>query len=74
MLNIKNIYFLIGEGLGVMFIISLIYLFLNNRELSLIDMIKMVGILYVPQRIGLYLQCKNLVDRKIRRMEVEERG
>ena len=74
MFNIKNKYFLIGEGLGLLFIISLTYLFLNNRELSLVDMMKMVGILYIPQRIALYLQCLSLVEDRFRKMKDEKRG
>ncbi len=65
-------YSIIGEILGLLFITSLVYVYINNREIELIGMLKMVVVLYVPQRIALYLQCKSLVDKKIRQMEKKE--
>ncbi len=65
-------YSIIGELLGVLFVTSLVYVFMNSRELELIVMLKMVVVLYVPQRIALYLQCKSLVDKKLRQMEKKE--
>ena len=65
-------YSIIGELLGVLFITSLVYVYMNSREIELIDMIKMIVILYVPQRIALYLQCKSLVDKKLRKTEDEK--
>ncbi len=65
-------YSIIGELFGVLFVASLVHGYMNSRELELIVMLKMVVVLYVPQRIALYLQCKSLVDKKLRQMEDEE--
>ena len=54
--------------------VILTYLFMNSREMKLVDMMKMVGILYLPQRIALYLQCKYLMAGVIKKIEDENSG
>ena len=58
--------------MGLLFVIGLTNFFMNSREIQLVDMMKMICILYIPQRIALYLQCKSLVDQKIRKMEKKQ--
>ena len=61
-----------GELLGMCFVITVAYYLLNDTEATLLQTIKIMMVLYLPQRIALYLQCKSLVDQKIRRMEKKE--
>ena len=65
-------YSIIGEILGLLFVVFLTYLFMNSREMKLVDMMKVVGVLYLPQRICLFLQCKYLVAGMIKEMEDEK--
>ena len=67
-------YTVIGEILGLSAVVILTYLFMNSREMKLVDMMKMVGILYLPQRIALYLQCKYLMAGVIKKIEDENSG
>lgn len=66
-------YTVIGEILGLLFVAIFAYLFLNNEKMELMDVVKIIGILYVPQRICLFLQCKMMIEN-IRKMEDEKSG
>ena len=59
-INMK--YSVIGEILGLLFVIGLTNFFMNSEKSELVDMMKMICVLYLPQRIALYLQCKSMVS------------
>lgn len=63
-------YTAIGEILGLLFVAIFAYLFLNNSKMELMDIVRLIGILYLPQRICLYLQCKMMIRK--RKMEDEK--
>ena len=67
-------YTVVGEVFGLLFVISLTYLFLNSREMKLVDMVRIIGVLYIPQRVALFLQCKYMMAGIFKKVEDERSG
>ena len=65
---------LTGEILGICFAVGVAYYLLNDTGASLLQMAKVMLLLYIPQRICLFLQCKYLMAGVIKKMEDEKSG
>ena len=63
---------MVGEVLGLGFIAILYWSLFNIRNSSLGSVIKMMIMLYLPQRVCLYLQCKTLISEQFKRIENEK--
>ena len=62
-------YSVIGEILGFSCAAAIAYYFLNDTGASMFQMARIMLLLYIPQRICLFLQCKYLMAGIIKKME-----
>ncbi len=65
-------YRITGEILGLGFIAILYFSLFNSRNSSLGTVIKMMIMLYLPERICIYLQCKTLISEQFKKIEYKK--
>lgn len=58
---------IIGEILGLLFVIALCWYLRSDANISLLNIGKIVLLTYIPQKIALYLECRYLLkqNRKV---------
>ena len=61
-----------GEIFGLGFIVVVYWSLFNSINSSLGSVIKLMIILYLPQRLCLYLQCKTLIDEQFKKIEYKK--
>ena len=67
------VYKILGEILGLIFIIAICWYFRSNPNMSLFDIMKILLCVYIPQKIALNIECRYLVNKKMKnRKEVKD--
>ena len=60
---------IVGEILGLLFIIVLCWFLKSNPNNSLLDITKILLCVYIPQRIALNLEVRYLLNTKLKKIE-----
>jgi len=63
---------IIGEILGLGFVIFVCWYLRSNAHYSLLDITKILLCVYIPQRIALNLECRYLLSKKMNNRKVEK--
>ena len=64
---------ILGEILGLIFVIAICWYFRSNANMSLFDIGKILLLAYIPNRILLNLECRYLLNKKMKnRKEVKD--
>ena len=62
-------YRIIGEALGLLLVIVLCSYLQMNQDISIIDITRILLCVYIPQRIALNVECRYLLNSKLKKME-----
>ena len=64
---------ILGEILGLIFVIAICWYFRSNANISLLDITKILLCVYIPQRIALNIEARYLLNKKLKnRKEVKD--